>query len=80
MFCPGRSLSQQGGSDGSLGVHVVGDGGASIDDLLGKFLVVLGDHSQRVEDKVGQLRLLVRGAAVMGVDGMHGRNTAKAKN
>ena len=52
VFSPGQSLLQQDGGDGALGVHVDGDWGATVDYFLGALEVVLGDHSQRVEDQI----------------------------
>ena len=49
VFSPGQSLVQQDWGDGSLGVHVVGDGDSTVDDLPGELEVVLGDHSQGVQ-------------------------------
>ena len=50
VFSPGQGLLQQDMGDGVLGVHVVGDWGATVDDLIGELEVVLADHSQRVEN------------------------------
>ena len=58
----------------------MGDGGPTVEDLPGKLEVVLGDHSQGVQDQVGELGLLVGWAALVWVNCVQSGVATEAKD
>ena len=80
VFRPGQGLVQQDWGDGTFSVPVVGDGCPNVEDVPGKLEVVLGDHSQGVQDQVGEFGLLVGWAALVGVNSVQSGVAAKAKD